>query len=107
MIAALTVITGADITGRIGGSVTIDCNVTGPEVSNIQWIKYTNNNPSNIVINNNTYFGGLVTSAALTIIKLVETDAAQYQCTASNPGGVYNSVNRATVTVKCKYLFKK
>lgn len=99
----LTVNTDANVIGRFGGSVTIDCTVTGPEVNNIQWIKYINNNPERISIDGQKFIGGSVDTKALTINSLTNNDALyQYQCTASNPGGVYNSANRATVTVKCE-----
>lgn len=98
----LTVTTGASVNGRFGGSVTIDCTVTGPEVNSIQWIKYNNNILVSITINDVKYTGGSVLTKALTIHNLTNDDARQYQCTASNPGGVYGSANKATVTVKCE-----
>lgn len=77
--------------------------MTGPEVNNIQWIKYINSDPENIIIDGQKYSGGSVNVKALTIHILTNNDAIyQYQCTASNPGGVYNSTKRATVTVKCE-----
>lgn len=100
---ALTVIIGANVTGRYGGSITIDCFVSGPEVNNIQWKRYTNNSPEDITIDGVKYSGGSVDVKALTIHSLTNNDAAyQYQCTASNAGGVYSSLNKATINVKCE-----
>lgn len=101
----LIVTTGASVTGRFGGSVTIDCTVTGPEVNNIQWIKYINNIPVNITIDGVKYTGGSLSTKALTIKSLTTDDARQYQCTASNPGGTYPSAYRAIVQVNCEYKF--
>lgn len=75
----------------------------GPEVSNIQWKRHINNNPEDISIDGQKYSGGSVNVKALTIHSLVNNDATyQYQCTASNPRGVFSSSNRATVQVKCE-----
>lgn len=104
-LGALTVSTDASITGRVGGSITIGCTVTGPEVKKIQWMKYVNNAPVNILIDGLKFSGGSVSTKALTIHSLTNDDARQYQCTASNPGGYYSSVDKATVTVKCAYFF--
>lgn len=101
----MTVSTDASITGRVGGSITIGCTVTGPEVKKIQWMKYVNNAPVNILIDGLKFSGGSVSTKALTIHSLTNDDARQYQCTASNPGGYYSSVDKATVTVKCAYIF--
>lgn len=99
----LTLTTGANVLGRFGGSVTIDCTLTGPEVDKIQWIRYINNNPEDILIDGQKFTGGSVDTMALTINNLTNNDALyQYQCTASNPKGVFKSTNRATVTVKCE-----
>uniref|UniRef100_A0A8W8J5B9 Ig-like domain-containing protein n=1 Tax=Magallana gigas TaxID=29159 RepID=A0A8W8J5B9_MAGGI len=98
----LTVTTGADVTGRLGGSITIDCTVTGPEVNNIRWIKYINYAPVNITIDGQKFSGGSVSTQALTIHNLINDDAGQYQCTASNAKGVYSSANRARVQVICE-----
>lgn len=99
----LTLTTGANVLGRFGGSVTIDCTLTGPEVNKIQWIRYINNNPEDILIDGQKFTGGSVDTMALTINSLTNNDALyQYQCTASNPRGVFKSTNRATVTVKCE-----
>lgn len=95
--------TGASVTSRFGGSVTIDCTVTGPEVNGIQWIKYTNNIPVSITVDGVKYSGGSLSTKALTIHSLTNDDARQYQCTASNPGGAYQSANRATIQVNCEY----
>ncbi|XP_062620657.1 usherin-like, partial [Saccostrea cucullata] len=96
----LTVSTGPDITGRYGGSVTITCTVTGPEVNNIQWKKYRfNNYLQDINVDSSKYTGGTVSTPSLTINTLTTDDAGQYQCTASNPGGTYPSNNKATVNV--------
>lgn len=98
----LTITTGGDVTGRVGGNVTVDCNIKGPEPSSVTWIKFANNIQITITIDNNRYSGGTVDSPALTINNLNTDDAAQYQCTAKNPGGNYHSTNKATVTVMCK-----
>lgn len=99
----LTVTTGADVTGRLGGSVTIDCTVTGLELNNIQWKRHINSNPEDISIDGQKFTGGFVDTKALTINSLTNNDALyQYQCTASNPRGVFKSANTATVTVKCE-----
>lgn len=79
--------------------------MTGPEVNNIQWIKYINNIPLSITIDGVKYTGGSLPTKALTIHGLTNNDARQYQCTASNPGGTYASANRATVQVNCEYNF--
>lgn len=103
ILGPLTVITGADVTGRYGGSVTIDCTVNGPEVNNTQWMRHFNDVPAYITIDDVKYSGGSVNTSALTIHSLNDNDAAyQYQCTASNVGGVYSSANRAKITVKCE-----
>lgn len=92
-----------DVIGRFGGSVTIDCTVTGPEVNKIQWMKYINNNPEDISIDGQKFSGGSLFTKALTINSLMNNDVLyQYQCTASNPGGVYPSANRAALQVKCE-----
>lgn len=99
----LTLTTGANVLGRFGGSVTIDCTLTGPEVNKIQWIRYINNNPEDILINGQKFTGGSFYTRALTINSLTNNDALyQYQFTASNPRGVFKSTNTATVTVKCE-----
>lgn len=103
-IGYLTVITGANVTGRFAGSVTIGCNVTGPKVIKIQWIKYIHNVPVNISIDGIKYSGGSVSYPTLIINNLTNQDAAQYQCTAFNQAGVYLSANRAIVTVNRKFL---
>ena len=99
----LTVTTGGDVTGRVGGSVTVGCSVAGPEPNSVRWVKYKldGSNPANIIIHNTKYTGGNVPSPALTINSLVMSDAGQYQCTASNSGGSYPSNNKAKVLV-CK-----
>lgn len=77
--------------------------MTGPEVNSIQWKRHINNNPEDISIDGQKYSGGSVDVKALTIHNLTDNDALyQYQCTASNPRGVYKSTNRATLTVKCE-----
>lgn len=77
--------------------------MTGPEVNNIQWKRHINNNQEDISIDGQKYSGGSVDVKALTIHKLIDNDAVyQYQCTASNPGGVFISANKATLTVKCE-----
>ena len=101
---ALTVTTGGDVTGRVGGSVTVGCTVAGPEPSSVRWVKYMldGSNLANItIINNPKYSGGTVDAPALTINNLNMGDAGHYQCTASNPGGNYSSNNKAKVLV-CK-----
>lgn len=104
-LGALIVTTGASVTGRVGGSVTIACTVIGPEVNSIQWMKYINDVPVSITIDGLKYSGGSVSTKALTIHSLTNNDAFQYQCTASNPGGVYSSVDKTTVTVKCAWIY--
>lgn len=101
----MTVTTGASVTGRFGGSVAIDCTVTGPEVNSIQWRKYINNIPLSITIDGVKFSGGSVSTTALSIYSLTNNDAFQYQCTASNPGGVYSSVKKAIITVECAYFY--
>lgn len=101
----LTVSTGGNVSGMFNGSVTIDCTVTLPEPNHIQWIKYPNNVPEAITVDNTKYTGGSLTTIALTINMLNKNDASEYQCQARNPGGTYGSSNRATVTVVCKYTF--
>lgn len=77
--------------------------MTGPEVNKIQWIKYINNAPENIIINDGKYSGGSVSTEGLTIHTLNANDAAyQYQCTATNPRGVFSSSNKAAVQLKCE-----
>ena len=101
----LNVTTGGDVTGRVGGSVTVGCTVAGPEPSSVVWVKYTldGSNPANITIDDNpNYSGGTVDTPALMINNLNKTDEGQYQCTAINQGGSYPSTNKATVNVKCK-----
>ncbi|XP_061176197.1 phosphatidylinositol phosphatase PTPRQ-like [Saccostrea echinata] len=94
------VIVGTDLRGRYGGSVMIECNVTGPEVRNILWKKYRNSNfLQDITIDGTKYTGGSVPSPSVTINSLTTNDAGQYQCIASNPGGTYSSDKKATVTV--------
>ncbi|XP_062597496.1 uncharacterized protein LOC134258912 [Saccostrea cucullata] len=97
----LTVSTGPDVTGRVGGSVTITCTVTGPEVNTIKWKQYRNNSYlQDITIDGSKYTaGGTLSTPSLTINTLNTDDAGQYQCTASNPGGTYPSNNKATVNV--------
>lgn len=101
----LTVTTGENKIGRVGGSVTVDCTITGPEPSSVRWVRYKmdGSNQANITIDNTTFSGGNVDAPALIINSLVMSDEGQYQCTASNPGGSYSSTNKATVNVKCKY----
>lgn len=99
----MVVTTGGDVTGRFGGNVTIGCTVTGPEFHKIQWKRHIKINPENIVIDGQKFTGGSVDTKALTIHSLTDNDALyQYQCTASNPGGVYPSANRAALQVKCE-----
>lgn len=100
----LTVSIGLDVTDRIGRSVTINCNVNGPEPSKVQWIKYINNNQVNIHIDGSKYSGGSTNSPNLIINSPNVTDAAHYECTASNKRGTFRSATNATVTVKCKYI---
>lgn len=95
----LTVTTGSNVTARFGGSTTIVCTVTGPEVNNIQWMKYINVVPVSITVDGVKYSGGSLFTKALTINNLTNDDARQYQCTASNPGGTYSSANIAIVQV--------
>lgn len=99
----MTVITGLNVTGRVGGSVTVDCNVTGPEINKIQWKKNVNNVMNNIITGTEKYSGGSLSSPPLTINDLVKGDQTEYQCTAGNKGGEYGSLNKATVTVVCKF----
>lgn len=101
----LTVSTGGNVSGKFNGSVTIDCTVTGPELNNIHWIKYSNNVAETITIDDSKYTGGSITTKALTINNLNRNDATEYQCQARNPGGTYGSPYKATVTVVCKYTF--
>lgn len=100
----LNVTTGGNVTGRVGGNVTVGCTITGPEPSLVVWVKYTldDSNPTNLQINNTpNYSGGTVDAPALTINNLNMGDAGLYQCTASNPGGSYPSINKTKVLV-CK-----
>lgn len=100
----LTVTIGVDVNGRIGRGVTIICNVNGPEPSEVQWIKYINDNQVNIYIDGSKYSGGSISSPNLIINSLNTSDAAHYECTASNKRGTFRSTTNATVTVKCKYI---
>lgn len=100
----LTVTIDPGVNGRIGRSVTINCNVTGPEPSKVQWIKYINDNQVNIETNGSKYSGGSTSSPNLIINSLNVSDAAYYECTASNKRGTFRSATNATVTVNCKYI---
>lgn len=100
----LTVTIGPGVNGRIGRSVTINCNVNGPEPSKVQWIKYINGNQVNIIIDGSKYSGGATNSPNLIINSLNVTDAAHYECTASNKRGTVRSASNATVTVNCEYI---
>lgn len=100
----LTVTIGPDVNGRIGRSVTINCNVNGPEPRKVQWIKYINDNQVNITIDGSKYSGGSTSSPNLIINSLNVADAAHYECAASNKRGTFRSATNATVTVNCEYI---
>lgn len=100
----LTVNIGPGANGRIGRSVIINCYVNGPEPSKVQWIKYINGNQENITIDGSKYSGGSTSSPNLIINSLNATDAALYECTASNKRGTVRSATNATVTVNCEYI---
>jgi hypothetical protein len=98
LLGSLNVTTGSDVTGKMGKNVTISCTVTGPETSGIAWKK----GGANITIDDTKYTGSTPSSPSITIYNLVKQDAGQYQCTATNPGGTYLSLNAATLTVISK-----
>lgn len=99
----MTVTTGPNVTGRYGGNVTVNCSIDGPEINKIQWKKNVNNLQHDITTGNEKYSGGSLSSPPLTINDLKIGDQSEYQCTAGNKGGEYGSINKATVTVMCKF----
>lgn len=103
----LDVITVLNVTGRVGGNVTIACNISGPEPESVLWKKYINNKEENISTDSDKYSIGNISSPDLTIYQLTMNDKGQYQCTASNPGGSYSSTNNATVNLRSKYTTDK
>ena len=102
----LDVITVLNVTGRVGGNVTIACNISGPEQISALWKKYINGKEENIE-DSNKYSVGNIPSPDLTIYQLTMNDKGQYQCTARNPGGSYSSTDNATVNLRSKYTTDK
>lgn len=103
----LDVITVPNVIGRVGGNVTIACNISGPEQISALWKKYTNSKEENIQEDRNKYSVGNIPSPDLTIYQLTMNDKGQYQCIASNPGGNYSSTDNATVNLRSKYTTDK
>ena len=77
----------------VGGSVTLQCTVSGnPAITSVQWSRTVNGQQQSITIGGNSrYSGGSVNSPSLVIANAANADEGYYTCSATNVVGTGTS----------------
>ena len=89
----MTISTTTSVFSGIGGStINIPCTYVGyPAITSVQWIKIRGGVSQTLHSDGNKYKYENISMDGLTINNLVDSDTADYQCTATNPVGTGKS----------------